>query len=132
MGLPGAGKTTLAESLVPLLDATWFNADKIREDFNDWDFSTEGRMRQAKRMRDLCDEISNDGGIAVADFVAPTPEARQQFAPDFLIWVDTVAESRFEDTNKIFVEPSRKTVDWIIRDWDWDANEIAEKIRSKK
>ena len=132
MGLPGAGKTTLAEALCPLLDAVWFNADRVREEYNDWDFSTEGRMRQAQRMCDLCDEVSNNGGIAVADFVAPTPEARQQFNPDFLIWVDTVAESRFEDTNKVFVEPKKKHVDWVVRDWDWDVKEIAEKIRSKK
>jgi adenylylsulfate kinase len=129
MGLPGAGKTTLAEPLVEALDATWFNADRVREEYDDWDFSDEGRIRQANRMKTLCDQVVKNGGIAVADFVAPTPKARQDFEPDFLIWVDTIAEGRFEDTNKIFVEPTRKEVDWIVRDWDWEVEEIVRKIR---
>lgn len=129
MGLPGAGKTTLAEPLVEALDAVWFNADKIREKYDDWDFSEEGRIRQANRMRDLCDAVVANGGIAVADFVAPTPQSRKDFNPDFLIWVDTIAESRYEDTNKIFVEPTRNEIDWIVRDWDWEVDEIVRKIR---
>ena len=31
MGLPGAGKTTLASELVPLLNAKWLNADEVRK-----------------------------------------------------------------------------------------------------
>ena len=52
MGLPGSGKTTLASKLIPLLNAKWVNNDEIRKDANDWDFSEEGRIRQAKRMAD--------------------------------------------------------------------------------
>ena len=54
MGLPGSGKTYLTQRLVPLLNAAWYNADKVSEMANDWDFSDEGRERQSKRMRDLC------------------------------------------------------------------------------
>lgn len=129
MGLPGAGKTTLAEPLVEALGAIWFNADAVREEYDDWDFSDEGRIRQANRMKDLCDAVVASGGIAVADFVAPTPKARSDFNADFLIWVDTIPAGRFEDTNKIFVEPTRDEIDWIIRDWDWEVSEIVNKIR---
>lgn len=129
MGLPGAGKTTLAEPLVEALDAIWFNADRVREKYDDWDFSEEGRIRQANRMKDLCDAVVANGGIAVADFVAPTPKARSDFNADFLIWVDTIPAGRFEDTNKIFVEPTRNEIDWIVRDWDWEVSEIVNKIR---
>lgn len=128
-GLPGAGKTTLAEPLTEALGAVWFNADKVREEHNDWDFSYEGRQRQAWRMRSLCDKVKNEGGIAVADFVAPTKKARTDFGADFLIFVDTIVESRYEDTNKIFEEPTRDEVDWIVRDWDWEIDEIVRKIR---
>ena len=60
MGLPGAGKTHLAERLQKVLNCAWYNADKVREMANDWDFSPEGRVRQANRMRTFADfESSN-------------------------------------------------------------------------
>ena len=103
MGLPGAGKTTLASKLVPILDAEWLSADKIREKYNDWDFSNEGRVRQAKRMRNLADDVLRKGNNVVVDFVCPTPEVRKLFNPDFIVWVNTIESSRFDDTNKVFV-----------------------------
>ena len=105
MGLPGAGKTTLASKLVPILKAKWLNADKVREEANDWDFSEEGRKRQAERMAKSAEKLKQQGHYVIADFVCPTPKARKIFSPDFLIWVDTIDKSRFEDTNKIFVKP---------------------------
>lgn len=128
-GLPGAGKTTLAEPLTEALGAVWYNADAVREEFNDWDFTPVGRQRQSERMKALCDTVVAEGGIAIADFVAPTKELREHFSPDFLIFVDTIVEGRFEDTNKLFQEPTRDEVDWIIRDWDWEVEEIVRKIR---
>ncbi len=110
MGLPGAGKTTLASKLVPLINAKWLNADEVRKDANDWDFSDEGRKRQAKRMADLAEKLKKQGNIVIADFVCPTPKARELFNPDFIIWVDTIKKGRFEDTNKIFVEPENYDV----------------------
>ena len=107
MGLPGSGKTTLASELVPLLKAKWLNADEVRKEANDWDFSAEGRTRQAKRMWTKAKEFKDQGNHVVADFVCPTPAARDLFPADFIIWVDTIKEGRFEDTNKMFVKPEK-------------------------
>jgi len=100
-GLPGSGKTTLAEELHRLTKFSHINADKVRQQFNDWDFSYKGRIRQAERISKIADKFSN----AIADFVAPTHEIRLIFSPNILIWVDTIKESKYEDTNKIFVKP---------------------------
>ena len=107
MGLPGSGKTTLASELVPLLKAKWLNADEVRKEANDWDFSAEGRTRQAKRMWSKAKEFRDQGNHVVADFVCPTPAARALFPADFIIWVDTIKEGRFDDTNKMFVKPDK-------------------------
>ena len=105
MGLPGSGKTTLANELGPLLNAKRLNADQVRKKANDWDFSLEGRKRQAKRMADLALDLKRDGSYVVADFICPTPEARSLFPADYTIWVDTIKKGRFDDTNKMFINP---------------------------
>ncbi|WP_435167221.1 AAA family ATPase [Candidatus Pelagibacter bacterium nBUS_28] len=107
MGLPGSGKTTLAEELAPLLNAKRLNADEVRKEANDWDFSVEGRKRQAKRMAGFAIKLKERGNFVVADFICPTPEARELFAADFVVWVDTIKEGRFDDTNKMFVKPDK-------------------------
>lgn len=104
-GLPGSGKTTLAKPFADLIGGVHINADAVREKYYDWDFSPEGRMRQAARMRYLADGIVMAGKIAVADFVCPTEAARLEFNPDFTVWMDTIKEGRFEDTNRVFQEP---------------------------
>jgi adenylylsulfate kinase len=110
MGLPGAGKTTLAKKLSYLLNAEWLNADDIRKKYNDWDFSIVGRERQAKRMLDIAQKFNNDGKCVVADFVCPLPNLREKFNPEFLIWMDTIKKGRFEDTNQMFVPPENFNV----------------------
>jgi adenylylsulfate kinase len=107
MGLPGSGKTTLAEELAPMLNAKRLNADEVRKEANDWDFSEEGRKRQAKRMADFALNLKDSGNFVIADFICPTPEARELFPADFVIWVDTIKEGRFDDTNKMFVKPDK-------------------------
>ena len=107
MGLPGSGKTTLASELAPMLNAKRLNADEVRKKANDWDFSDEGRQRQAKRMAEFAINLKKEGNYVVADFICPTPEARNLFPADYIIWVDTIKEGRFEDTNKMFVNPDK-------------------------
>ena len=107
MGLPGSGKTTLANELAPLLNAKRLNADEVRKDANDWDFSEEGRKRQAKRMADFALKMKEDGSYVVVDFICPTPEARKLFPADYVVWVDTIQKGRFEDTNQMFVKPEK-------------------------
>ena len=107
MGLPGSGKTTLANELAPKINAKRLNADEVRKEVNDWDFSEEGRKRQAKRMAELAKKLKENGSYVVADFICPTPEARSLFPADYIIWMDTIKEGRFDDTNKMFVKPEK-------------------------
>ena len=107
MGLPGAGKTTLANELGKLIKAKRLNADEIRKAANDWDFSEEGRTRQSKRMAEAALKLKSEGNNVVADFICPTPEARSLFPADYIVWVDTIKEGRFDDTNKMFVKPKK-------------------------
>ena len=130
MGLPGAGKTYLAERLVPYLNAVWLNADKVRKAANDWDFSTEGRLRQAKRMKDLAQKALDNGKYVVADFVCPTVKTREDFNADIVIWLDTIKEGRFDDTNKIFVKPDKFDFRVTEKNGEIWAIKIADEIKN--
>ena len=106
MGLPGAGKTTLALELAKLLNAVHFNADEIRKEINkDLKFSVEDRLEQARRMGLLCDIVTRSGQFAVADFVCPIPETRAAFGDAFIVWVNRTPVRDFADTTKLFVPP---------------------------
>ena len=115
-GLPGSGKSTLARELAYHFLVPHYNADTIREAYNDWDFTDEGRKRQLARMK------SYEFGIV--DFVCPKREFRKELNPDFTIWVDTINEGRFEDTNKVFERPESQ-LDYTIRVTKWiDLNQL--------
>jgi len=121
MGLPGSGKTYLAQRLQPLLRAAWYNADKLREMASDSDFSQEGRIRQSLRMKAFADFESKQGRTVICDFICPTKETRKNFSPDIVIWLDTIKEGRYEDTNLLFEEPTN--FDFRITEWN-DKNHI--------
>ena len=120
-GLPGSGKSTLAKPFADLIGGVHLNADTVRKEYNDWDLTPEGRNRQASRMKYLADGVVKAGKIAVADFVCPTHLARIEFNPDYTVWMDTIKEGRFEDTNKMFQRP--EYVDYHVEKWFEHAHE---------
>lgn len=109
MGLPGAGKTHLAKRLQVHLNCAWYNADKVREMANDWDFTDSGRRRQSERMNTIALFEGTRGRTVICDFVCPTGETRKQFSADLTIWMDTIEAGRYEDTNKVFEPPEEVT-----------------------
>ena len=129
MGLPGSGKTTLASELAPLITAKRINADEVRKARNDRDFSEEARKRQAKRMADLAIKQKQEGNYVIADFICPTSEARKLFPADYIIWVDTIKEGRFEDTNQMFVKPEKYNFHVTTQDAKLWASKIAEDLK---
>ena len=111
MGLPGAGKTTLANALAPLLNAVVFNADAVRANLSrDLGFTHPDRVEHARRMGWMCDRVVEAGGTVIADFICPTAETRAAFGDAFTIWVDRIDAGRFEDTNRMFVARSAPKV----------------------
>ena len=129
MGLPGAGKTTLANELATIIKSKRLNADEIRRAANDWDFSEEGRIRQAKRMSETALKIKNEGNNVIADFICPTPEARSLFPADYIVWVDTIKKGRFDDTNQMFVKPEKYDCHVTTQDAKIWAPKIAKEIK---
>ena len=119
MGLPGSGKTTLSESIVAKITSTvdWFNADIVRTEYNDWDFSEEGRLRQCDRMISLSDSSSSK--FTICDFVAPTEIIRQRFDSDIIIWMNTIPSSIFDDTNAIFEIPEKYDIEVTTKNSDY-------------
>ena len=129
-GLPGTGKTYLASRIKKYLgdNAEHFNADKVRAEANDWDFSDKGRQRQATRMTDLVTKSVSNGKIAIADFIAPFRLSRQQFDADYKVWVDTCAKSEYANTDAIFEKPTifgdSHEIDYRVQEKDFNKDAI--------
>ena len=120
IGLSGSGKTTLAKKLADLLICAHINADEVRKEHNDWDFSDAGRLRQANRIKSLCDKYA----VVVCDFIAPKPIHRRIINANIVVWMDTVSSSKYKDTDALFQPPSEYT----YKITEQNANEWAKKI----
>ena len=130
-GLPGSGKSTLGNKLAQKLDCDHLNADQVRETFNDWDFSDEGRLRQAYRMKQLAEESSNQ--YVILDFVCPKKNYRKIISPNISIFMNTIQKGRFENTNSIFETPDKnEIIDYVFNTFDSDKHvqEICKKLIS--
>ena len=130
-GLPGTGKTTLAKPFAELINGVHLNADDIRKRYDDWDFTSSGRIRQAQRMRHLADGVELAGKIAVADFICPTHVTRDVYDADFTIWMDTTKGSLYKDTLKMFEPPKNTDVDYHVSQWFDDTHaQLAEVVKN--
>jgi adenylylsulfate kinase len=134
MGLPGAGKTTLAKVVAARLSAVHFNADEVRQNVNkDLGFSLADRIEQARRIGWMCDQVVKTGGFALADFICPTAETRAAFfdgGPAFLVWIDRIQSSRFPDTDRMFEPPAQFDLRvTAARTPDYWADQIAQRVR---
>ena len=58
-------------------------------------------------MSDAALKLKSEGHNVIADFICPTPEARKLFPAEYVNWLDTIKEGRFDDTNKMFVKPEK-------------------------
>lgn len=139
MGLPGSGKTTLAADLQYLLTTLykshWLNADKVREQFKDWDFSESGRDRQAKRMKDLAELHGQYNDVVICDFVCPFEKTRNEFNADYIVFMNTINKSRYEDTNKVFEPPKKFDIEVQSKNSNYYSktiyNELVRKLNKK-
>ena len=132
-GLSGSGKTVLAKALERKLEYCFhLNADEVREKYNDWDFSPEGRIRQAKRMSSLADELLKELDYVICDFICPTNETRKLVSPDYIIYMNTINKSIFEDTDKIFEIPELEDFDFKVekKNAEYYSSKIIEDIKN--
>jgi adenylylsulfate kinase-like enzyme len=112
MGLPGAGKTTLAKELSKEINAIHLNADEMRNKvWTDLTFKYTDRLIMAQRMGALSDVLINQGYNVIADFVCPTEQTRQAFGSAFIVWVNRIENSRFDDTNNLFEKPKQVDIE---------------------
>jgi adenylylsulfate kinase len=122
-GLPGSGKSTIGKPFAELIGGIWINADEVRKEYDDWDFTPEGRMRQAMRMKFLSDGVVMAGKVAVADFICPTKAARESFNADYTVWMDTIKFGKYEDTNLMYERLESNEYNYHVSRWFEKAEE---------
>lgn len=133
-GLPGSGKTTLAHKIKARLNAVHVNADWARETITKHlGFTHDDRIKQATTLGQLARLIQENGQWCIVDFVCPLPQTRFAFLDKFKkrsdvfsVWMDTIQEGRFEDTNKLYKRPGQDLVDYKVTGWHTD--ELLERV----
>ena len=67
-------------------------------------------------MNELSDQEIKKNKNVVTDFVCPTKGARKKFSADYIIWMNTIDQGRFEDTNKMFEIPDNQEIDFEVKE----------------
>ena len=98
------------------------NGDQIRQQYDDWDFSIEGRIRQANRIR--LHALGNE--VYLVDFICPLSQMRSIINADFTIFMDTKSESMYKDTDAMFERPEK--CNFVITDFNYSIPEILNAI----
>ena len=107
MGLPEIGKTSLAKLLAPMFNAVLLNEDEVRKEANDFDLSEVGRSIHTNRMKRLADEAIQNNRNVVADFEC-TDDERKDFNADYIIYMDTIKESKLEPPSNFYFKVTHK------------------------
>ena len=131
-GLATSGKTTFAEKLVEKVgveNLRHVNADKVREAFGDWEFTVQARQRQALRMSAIGRLNEADGFNTIVDFICPFNVYREMPQWDITIYVNTIDESPYPDTDAIFEQPKKEPT-YTITDWE-QVDDIVEEVAYK-
>jgi ABC-type cobalamin/Fe3+-siderophores transport system ATPase subunit len=116
VGLPGAGKTALAEELTARSGAIHLNGGVARADLSsDLGFTTTDRLEQARRLGAIARLISSQGKLCIVDFVCPTKETRKMFGKaDFTFWMNRTGNDLYENTNRMWQDLSEDEYDLRI------------------
>ena len=105
MGRCGASNTRLAAELLEELHkngpAEHLSSEEIRKEFNDSDYSEDGEVRTAQRMRMIADRYVDNGWPVICDLICPTPYTRLIIDADITVWLDTVMTEQ-----DLFIEPT--------------------------
>jgi len=102
-GQPGAGKTTLANTLKNCIDAVHIDGDDIRALFDNKDYSKEGRIKNLTLANNIVRFLDSKGFNVIASFVSPYQEIRDQLS-DLNIQYFYVQTSEIRGKKNYFVE----------------------------
>ena len=80
-GQPGAGKTSIAKSLIEKLPKNTFHVDgdDLREIFNNKDYSETGRRKNIELSQHLTHFLHNKGNNVIVSLVSPYKDQREEF-----------------------------------------------------
>lgn len=101
-GLPGSGKSVLANKLAQSLNLEIISGSELRQQNNNIDFSRSGREKEAESMIDMTNNKNN----FVMTFVCPYQDHRDRLSADVKIWMNTIEDSEVYDANHAFEIPN--------------------------
>jgi len=124
-GQPGAGKTTLAKSLLNKINAIHVDGDDIRAIFNNKDYSKEGRIKNLTLINNIVRFLDHKNFDVVVSVVSPYQEIRNQMLDlDIEYFYVCTTEIRGKEQyfvedleigkNDIMLDTTNKTIDEVL------------------